>query len=123
MSNEAIDYLIFFIVFFGLIPSTLMWLWIAFCKYILHFRRGCNNRKCWYHCKKCPFLHSEQLKLRIAMLESKYPKDHGYITMLRNQLQMYLDNPDLDRETESETLKRLSKEAKERANNPSAPSQ
>ena len=52
--------------------------------------------------------------MRIVLLEQKYPQEHDYIRLLREQLQMYLDNPALDRETESEMIHRLVREAKER---------
>ncbi len=50
--------------------------------------------------------------MRIALLEEKYPSDHAYIRMLKKQRQMYLDNPDLDRETESQMIHRLVRKAK-----------
>lgn len=52
--------------------------------------------------------------MRIALLEQKYPSDNDYIEMLTRQLQMYLDNPVLDRETESQMISRFVREAKER---------
>lgn len=114
MGNLATDILSIFVIFGGLILPLLGWVWIAYCKYIRHFRKECNNCRCWYRCKKCPPLHSEQLKRRIALLEQKYPSGNGYITMLKGQLQVYLDNPTLDRETESQMMHRLVKEARER---------
>lgn len=102
------------ILFFcGFILPLCGWIWIAFCKYVRHFRKGCNNRNCWFRCKKCPPLHSEQLEMRIALLEQIYPQDHAYITMLKNQLQMYRDNPALDRETKSKMIRRIAREIKE----------
>lgn len=92
-------------------------LWVGYCKYIRHCHKGCNNKKCWYRCKKCPPLHSEQLELRIALLEQKYPGKHRYVEFLKSQLQMYYDNPDLDRETDSEMIARLGKEAREKLSN------
>ena len=89
-------------------------LWVGYCKYIRHCHKECNNKKCWYRCKKCPPLHSEQLELRIALLEQKYPGNHSYVEFLKRQLQMYYDNPDLDRETDSEMIARLGKEAGEK---------
>lgn len=100
------------VVFLGLILPLCGWVWIALCKYVLHFRKGCNNRRCWYRCKKCPYLHSEGLEMRIKVLEHKQVKDPNYIALLRKQLQVYLDNPKLDRETEREMIYRLAGEAK-----------
>lgn len=99
---------------FGFLLPFCGWIWIAFCKYVWHFRKGCSNRNCWFRCKKCPHLHSEQLEMRIALLEQMYPQGHAYITMLKDQLQMYRDNPELDRETKSKTILRLTREMKER---------
>ncbi|MDE5590518.1 MAG: hypothetical protein K2J60_15495 [Acetatifactor sp.] len=47
-------------------------------------------------------------------MEKKYPADHNYITLLKRQLQMYLDDPVLDRETESQMISRIVSEAKEK---------
>ncbi|MCM1259274.1 MAG: hypothetical protein NC307_15720 [Roseburia sp.] len=112
MRTLATDIATAVIFFLGLVLPLCGWVWIAFCKYVWHFRKGCDNRSCWYRCKKCPHLHSEQLEMRIALLEGKYPSGHAYIRMLRKRRQMYLDNPDLDRETESQMIHRLAREAK-----------
>lgn len=104
---------ILILFFLGNILPLCGWIWIAFCKYVRHFRKGCNNRKCWFRCKKCPPLHSEQLEMRIALLEQICPQNHAYITMLKNQLQMYRDNPALDCETKIKTIRRITQEIKE----------
>lgn len=114
MRTSATDIFSMLVIFFGLILSLFGWLWIAYCKYVRHYHKGCNNCSCWYRCKKCPHLHSEQLEMRIALLEKKYSSDHAYIKMLRGKLQMYLDNPALDKETESQMIHRIVREAKER---------
>ena len=111
----AIDIFSLLVIFFGLMLPLFGWLWIAFCKYVRHFHIGCNSCRCWYHCKKCLPLHSEQLEVRIALLEKKYSPDSVYIIMLRRQLQMYLDNAVLDRETESEMIHRIVREVRERS--------
>lgn len=113
MRTLVTDIISVFLFFMGVILPLLGWIWIAFCKYVRHFRKGCNNHRCWYRCRKCPHLHSEQLQMRIALLEQKYPSGNDYIEMLKRQLQVYLDNPALDRETESQMIKRLVREAKE----------
>lgn len=98
MKISTTDIFSMLVFFMGIMLPLLGWVWIAFCKYVQHFLKGCNNCRCWYRCKKCPLLHSEQLEIRITLLEQKYPPDHGYITMLKEQLRMYHDNPVLDRE-------------------------
>lgn len=113
MRTSAIDFFLTLVILLGLFLPLFGWLWIAYCKYIRHFHKDCNNCGCWYRCKKCPPLRSEQLEMRIALLEQNYPQEHDYIRLLREQLQMYLDNPVLDRETESEMIHRLVKEAKD----------
>lgn len=114
MRTMATDIISTIVFFGGLILPLCGWIWIAFCKYVRHFHRECNNHNCLYRCRKCPPLHSEQLERRIALLEKNYPQDSGYIAMLRGQLKMYLDNPVLDRETEGEMFRRLVKEVKEK---------
>ena len=114
MRTLVTDFFSIFVILIGLILPLFGGLWVAFCKYVRHYHKGCNNRSCWYRCKKCPHLHSEQLEMRIVLLEKKYPSDHAYIKMLRGQLQMYLDNPAFDRETEGQMIHRLVGETKER---------
>lgn len=114
MRTLAIDIILTIVCFGGLMLPLCGWIWIALCKYVLHFHRKCNNHNCWFRCRKCPPLHSEQLEKRIALLEQKYPSDHAYIGILKRQLKMYLDNPALDRETEDEMFHRLVREEKER---------
>ncbi len=114
MRTLATDIVAVVMLFFGLVLPLCGWVWIAFCKYVLHFHKDCDNHSCWYRCKKCPYLHSEQLEVRIAMLQEKYPSDHAYIRMLKKQRKMYLDNPDLDKETESQMIHSLVREAEER---------
>lgn len=114
MRTVATDIImVIFLVGGGLLPLCFQ-LWVGCCKHIRHFHKGCNNTKCWYRCKKCPPLHSEQLEMRIALLEHNYPGEHRYIEFLKHQQQMYSDNPVLDRETDSEMIERLGREAKEK---------
>lgn len=112
MQNKVMDSIIAVEVFLGVIVPLCWWGWIGFCKYVLHFRRGCNNRNCLYRCNKCPRLHSEMLQMRIARLEKQEVKNEEYIAMLKGQLQIYLQDPDLDKETDSEMISRIAKQAK-----------
>ena len=97
--------------FLGFVVPIFWGVWIGFCKYVLHFHRGCNNHKCLYRCNKCPRLNSEVLKERIAVLEQKN-RDEGYIALLKRQYQMYLDNPELNMENESKMVLRVIKKQK-----------
>lgn len=102
MRSLTIDIISIIAVLLGLILPFAGFICLMFCKYILHF------------CIECQYLHSQSLKMRIAMLERKYPQSSAYITMLKRQLHMYLCNPALDRETEKETICRLTKQARKK---------
>ncbi len=101
MRNMATDIVSVILIVFGLILPYMEWLRLTFCKYILHIS------------VEGQYLHSQSLKLRIALLEQNYPQNNYYIIMLRKQLQMYLNNPSLDRETEMQMIRRIIKENKE----------
>jgi len=89
MRNIIIDIILYLLLLYPLFS----WLWIGFCKYLLH-RKGCNNHKCIFRCNKCPPSPTEQLELRIALLEKNHPEGHAYIQVLKKQLQMYRDKSD-----------------------------
>ena len=105
------DFVVVTVFFLGLVVPLCWWVWIGFCKYILHFHKDCDNRNCLYRCNKCPHLHSERLQMRIKRLENRETVDKDYIAMLKAQLQIYLQDPDLDRETESKMINRLAEQA------------
>ena len=102
MRNLVTDIISTIVILLGLVLPFLELAWLMFCKYILHLRT------------ECQYLHSQTLKMRIVMLEQKYPQNNANITMLRRQLHMYLNNPTLDREAENEVIYRLVKLARKK---------
>ena len=102
MRNLVMNIISVIAIFVGLILPFLGLAWLIFCKHILHIYTASQ------------YLHSQSLKMRIALLEHKYTQNNAYIAMLKRQLHMYLNNPALDRETENEVICRLAKQARKK---------
>lgn len=99
MRNIIIDIISYLII----LHPLFLGLWIGFCKYLLH-RKGCNNHNCIYRCNRCPLLPTEQLELRIALLEKNHPEGHAYIQVLKKQLEMYRDESKPQQKDKKETM-------------------